>query len=348
MTNGKTLRLLSYIAKRIMLLISSMLGLIILLFLLTRALPGDPARLALGPSATKEMIENLRHMWGLDQPLHIQFLNYLKDVISGNWGKSIVTWQYVISDLARYVPATLELTIIGMTIAIIMGTFLGVISAHHKNKWPDHLARVFALFGNAFPRFWLGIFLQIIVAFTLKIFPIYGRIAANVKPPTSITGLYLLDSLLTLNWTAFQSSLHHIILPAITYSIGPLAYIAQLTRSAMIEESTKDYVTSVKANGLPESLITYVYMLRNALIPALTIITMSFAQGLSGSILVEAVFNWPGMGAYLISAIMFTDINAIVGASIVVGLAVAISNMVADILYGYIDPRIRYGEASSR
>lgn len=337
-----------YVRGRLLQLPLLLFGLATVLFLLTRAMPGDPARLALGPEATKEQIENLRHIWGLDQPPYIQYFMYVRGLVWGDWGKSLFTMNYVKDDIFRFLPATIELAVVGMTFAVALGLFTGVFAAHHKDAWPDHLSRFFSLAGVSLPRFWTGIMLQIVVGFWLQLLPITGRIARHIQPPTHVTGLYIFDSLVTLNWTAFHSSLLHIFLPAVTYSFGVIANISRLTRSSMIDEATKDYVTAARANGLPETLVVYVYMFKNSFLPALTIITLAFAHSLSGSILVESVFNWPGMGLYLVSAISFTDINAIVASSIIVGLAVILANLVTDVLYAYIDPRIRYAERALR
>lgn len=327
---------------RLLQLIPVMIGVTILVFLLTRALPGDPVRIALGPYATPEQIEHLRHLWGLDQPLHVQYINYVRGLFYGDWGISIVTRDNVLDDIIWFFPATFELTLVAMSISTLLGIPLGIISATRKDSAVDHGARLLSLGGAGLPTFWTGLLLQIVIVSLGSLLPISGRI--GVAPPYSITGLYILDSLITLNWDAFWSSLSHIILPAFTLSLPALANISRITRTKMIDQTSKDYVSTARANGMPESLIVYVYMFRNAFSASLTMITLMFGYSMAGAVLVESVFNWPGMGHYLVKAIHFTDVNAIVGVAIVVGLSVVLANFVADLLYGYLDPRIRYGE----
>jgi peptide/nickel transport system permease protein len=320
-------------------MIPVLIGLSILIFTLSRMMPGDSVRLTLGPEATQEQIQNMREQMGLNDSLPVQYLKYMQGVFQGDWGESLRTNRNVFLDLVQTFPATFELTTVAMFISIIFGVPLGVISAVRKDKWEDHATRVIALGGVAVPRFWLGIMLQIVFAYWLSLLPIVGR---GEIVPTTITGLRLLDSLITLNFAAFFDSLKHIILPAFALSLGTLAQIMRLTRANMIEQVRKDYILAAQAYGLPKIMIVYKYMLKNAFTSTLTIIGLSYGFLLGYAFLVEAVFGWPGMAQYGIQAVIYKDFNAIVGVTMVIGFAFAIGNLVVDMLYGYLDPRIKY------
>lgn len=328
-----------FLIKRILHIIPVLIGLSILIFALSRIMPGDSVRLALGPEATQEQIEVMRDSMGLDDPLPIQYFNYMKGVFKGDMGQSLRTNRNVVTDLIETFPATFELISISMIISIFLGIPLGVISAVRKNKWEDHLTRVIALSGIALPRFWLAIMLQILFAYWFSILPIVGR---GDIVPTTITGMRILDSLLTLNFTALVTSVQHIILPSIALSVATLAQIMRLTRSNMLEQLNKDYILAAKSYGLPKGIIVYKYMLKNALTSTLTIIGLSFASLLGNAFLVEAVFGWPGMAQYGVQGLIYKDYNAIVGVTLVIGVVFAVANLIVDILYGIIDPRIKY------
>ena len=327
-------------------MVPTLVGLSILIFFVSRILPGDPARLALGPDATKEQVQKLRKEMGLDDPLHIQYLTYVQGLLHGDWGKSLITHRNVLDDLKERLSASIELTTAAMILAIIIGIPLGVIASNNKDRWEDNLSRAVSFAGVSMPRFWVGILLQILVYLIISRFynwPIFGRI--GVDPPRYITGLYTVDSLLTLNWSAFSSSLKHLMLPAFTLSLASIAQITRMIRASMIEQSRKDYILAAKAFGLPSNLIVYKYMLKNAFSSTLTVIGMIYGFLLGNAFLVEAVFSWPGLAGYGIKAVIhFKDFNAITGVVIVIGVMFLLVNFIVDILYGFLDPRIRYGE----
>jgi peptide/nickel transport system permease protein len=320
------------------------LGITVLIFVLTRLLPGDPVRLALGPNATAEMVEHARQVWNLDKPLYIQYLTYLSGFFMGNWGISLRTNNNVLQELVRFAPASYELIAVAVSFATIVGIPLGVVSAVHKDEWEDHSGRLLSITGISMPLFWIGIVLQVFLASYLKLVPIGGRLGEGATPPVTITGFYLIDSLVTGNWNSFWNSAYHIALPAFVLSFPALANISRLVRSAMVDERGKDYVLLQTAYGMPPPLITYKYMLRNSLSAALTMIALMFAYSLGSVVLVETVFFWPGIGYYLVDAIFFKDLNAITSVVILVGVLVLAANFIVDLLYGYVDPRIRYGE----
>jgi len=337
------MRFRDYLLKRLLLFIPTLFGIVVLIFLLVQLLPGDPARLALGPDAPMSQIISLRHSLGLDKPIHVQFIIFLDNFIHGKMGLSLLTNRDVYQDVTQFYPASLELSIVAMSIAIIIGIPLGIISGIKQNKLVDHLSRIVSLFGVSIPRFWLAIMLVLAFSFYMRILPISGRIASGISPPTHITGLYLIDSLITLNMPAFISSFKHIILPAVSLSVSPLAQIVRLLRAGIIEHKRSPSVMMMKSNGMPEDLINRKYLFKLSFIPVLSIIGLLFASVIAMSFVVETVFSWPGIGRYGANAVLYADFNAIVGVTILVGITFIIVNFIVDMFYGYFDPRIRYG-----
>lgn len=331
----------AYLIRRILHIIPVMVGLSILIFAVSRVIPGDPVRLALGPEATTEQVEQLRHQMGLDRPLHVQYLNYVGGLLRGDFGYSLRTHRNVTKDLKDFFPATLELTTVAMALSIAVGVPLGIISAVRKDSIGDHSSRIIALAGVALPRFWLAILLQLAFAYHLGLLPTIGR---GPAPPVQITGLYLLDSLLALDFRAFTVSAKHIAMPALALSVGTLAQIMRLIRASMIDEMRRDYALAARSYGLPANLIIYKYLLKNAFTATLTIIGLSYGFLLGNAFLVEYVFAWPGLAFYGVDALLFKDFNGVIAVTLVVGMAYAVVNLLVDILYGYIDPRVRYGE----
>ncbi|MBM3471199.1 MAG: ABC transporter permease [Armatimonadetes bacterium] len=331
----------TYLLRRILHIIPVMVGLSILIFTISRVIPGDPVRLALGPEATVEQVEQLRHQMGLDRPLHVQYLNYVGGLLRGDFGYSLRTHRNVTKDLIDFFPATLELTTVAMAISIAVGVPLGIISAVRKDSMGDHASRLVALAGVALPRFWLAILLQIVFAYKLGLLPTIGR---GPAPPVAITGFYLVDSLLVLDIRSFLVSAKHIAMPAFALSVGTLAQIMRLIRASMIDETRRDYALAARSYGLPANLIVYKYMLKNAFTATLTIIGLSYGFLLGNAFLVEYVFAWPGLAFYGVDALLFKDFNGVIAVTLVIGMAFALVNLLVDILYGYIDPRVRYGE----
>jgi peptide/nickel transport system permease protein len=319
-------------------------GAAVLIFFLVRVLPGDSARLALGPSATEEQVNALRRMWGLERPIYEQFFTFVTGLLSGDWGVSLRTRNPVFSEISIFLPSTAELTLFSLFITVFVGFPLGVIAAANRNKLPDHISRILSLGGLALPQFWLAIVIQLALAYYLRLLPIQGRLLIGMNPPQPITGMYLLDSLLTLNWTTFVDSFLHLLLPGSVLSFTGLAQISRYTRSSMIDEMDKDYVELAKAYGLPRRLVLYGYMLINALPASLTQLALIFGYSFGGALLIEAVYSWPGMGLYIILAVYWKDLNAITASVVVIALTVSAATLVSDILNAFIDPRIRLGE----
>jgi peptide/nickel transport system permease protein len=334
-----------FIFRRLFLLIFMLLGVMILTFFLSRVIPGDPAQMAAGMRASKQQVENVRARMGLDRPLVEQFLIYGGDLLQGDLGMSIMNHKPVMDNLRQFFPATVELTLAAFLIAALIGVPLGVIAALNKDKWIDHLSRLGALAGIAFPSFWLGIVLILIFFFYLDWLPGGRRVEVSVvlgrkAPP--ITNLLLVDSLLTGDWTLFQDALRHIILPAITLALGPLARFMRFTRTVVLEEIRKPYVLTARSKGLLPRVVTRRHILRNALIPTVTIMGLAVGYMLSGSVLVETIFNWPGIGNYAFDAVFNMDYPSIVGVTLLATICFLLVNLATDLAYVALDPRIRY------
>lgn len=328
-----------FIIKRLLQIIPVLLGLSILIFFLSRLMPGDPVRLALGPEATQEQIEAMEKALGLNENIFVQYFKYLGGLFTGDWGMSLQTHRNVFVEIVERFPATLELTTMAMLISIIIGVPLGIIAAVKKDKFPDHFSRILSLGGVAIPKFWLGIMLQLVFAYWFSLLPTVGR--GDIIPET-ITGLRVLDSLITFNMPALMDSIKHLILPSIALSLGTIAQITRLTRSNMIEQLNRDYILAATAYGLPKSIVILKYMLKNAFTSTLTVIGLSYGFLLGNAFLVEAVYGWPGLAQFAIQSVIFKDINAIVGVTLVIGIVFAITNLIIDLIYGFLDPRIKY------
>lgn len=331
-----------YLIRRTASIIPVFFGVSMLIFVLARVIPGAPARQALGPRATDESVQQLRDQLGLDEPVWVQYYNYMSGLLQGDMGQSLTTGQNVSKDLIEFFPATFELTTIAMLLAILFGVPLGVYAGQNKDRLGDNVSRAFSFFAVSLPRFWAGILLQLLIAFHLGLLPSTGRIADGIVLPVEVTGLLLIDSTLAWNVPAFVSASKHLLLPAVTLALAPMADIARLTRSSFIEEFNQDYVEGLRTHGLPEKLIAYKYVLKKSFASTLTIIGLDYGALLGSAFLVEIVFAWPGMARYGVQAILQTDINAIVGVTLVVSLGFLLANLLVDVLYGYFDPRVRF------
>ena len=330
----------TYIIRRIFFTIFMLFGITIMTFTISHIIPGDPVGTLLGERGTEQQITYLRHKLGLDQPLWKQYVIYMNQLIHLDMGKSIRTNRPVIKDLAQYFPATFELSTVAIFFSILLGIPAGIISAIKKDKWLDHFTRIFSLLGVSIPVFWLGLILLALFYAKLGIFPSSGRIDIFIDPPTRITGLYLIDSLLTHNWETFINSLWHLILPAFCLGYLSMARIARMMRASMLEVIGQDYIRTARAEGLSEGKIIWKYALKNAFIPTLTVIGLSYGSLLSGAVLTETIFSWPGLGKYVVDSALFLDFSAIMGVTLVIAGIYSIANMVVDILYSFFDPRV--------
>jgi len=330
-----------YITKRLLMLIPVLLGASILVFSLIHLAPGDPARTIAGEHASIQTIERIQEKYGLNKPLPTQYWIWLKQALQGDFGRSIVSNEYVSKEIWNRFPNTVELTLLAMFIAVVIGVTAGIVSASRQYSFLDYGFMGMALFGVSMPVFWLGIMLMMIFGVYLRWFPIGGRMSIMISF-TRITGFYLLDSVIAGNWKAFISALRHLILPAIALGTIPMATIARVTRSSMLEVLRQDYIRTERAKGLSERLVIYKHAVRNALIPVVTVIGLNFGLLLAGAILTETVFSWPGLGRYVVKAVQMRDYPAVQGCVLFFAFIFVIVNLITDIIYVYIDPRIKY------
>lgn len=323
-----------------------LVGLSVLIFIIARILPGDPARLALGPFASQEMVTRLRHQMGMDQPLHLQYVAYVSGIFRGDLGLSFQTRRSVSLDIAHYLPATLELVLVAIIWVLIIGVPFGVLAGRYKDSWLDNISRVVAFVGVAVPPFVVGLIGQLIFSYGLGILPTTGRLSLLTPMPPTRTGLLILDSLIAGNFSAFGDALIHILLPSLAIAMTGIGQITRLTRGSVSDVLGKDYIEAARAFGIPNRYVTFKYMLKPSFIPPLTVLGLTFASELGNAFLVEQVFSWPGMARYGIQAILRKDFNAIMGVVLIIGLAFVAVNFVVDVLAGYVDPRIRIQEES--
>jgi peptide/nickel transport system permease protein len=335
-----------YMLRRLIGIFLVIMGVTLITFFTIHLVPSDPARLWAGSRATREQVEQTRLQLGLDQPLYVRYAIYLNNLFHGDLGYSCHTRRPVILDIRDYFPATFELTTLAMILAIAVGLPLGVVSAVKKNTVIDHLSRIFSLAGVSMPSFWFGLMMQLLFASTLHLLPLSGMIDPFVQvhsPIQKITGLSILDATITGNWTALFSVLEHMVLPALVLSYSSLVIITRMVRSSMIEVIKQDYIRTARSKGLPERVVIYKHALKNALLPTTTVIGLSYGFMLGGSVLVESVFDWPGIGLYATQSALIIDYPSILGVTFLFAIIYSVVNLVVDLFYGLIDPRIRYG-----
>jgi peptide/nickel transport system permease protein len=337
------MKLTHMIIRRLVLQVFVLFGLSVITFVISHVLPTDPIRLMMGAKGgtySPILYETLRKKWGLDRPLYEQYVVYMTNLFHGDLGTSIHSKRPVMTDLMDYFPATFELAIFAMIISFSVAIVLGVISARYKDKLPDNLVRLFSLFGISMPVFWIGLLSLAIMYYRLGwVGP--GRISIYLEPPTRITNLFLLDSILTGNWTTFVDSLQHIILPALVLGFESTAMITRITRGSMLDVLSQDYIRTAHAKGLSERVVYYKHALKNALIPVSTVVGLGFGWLLGGSVLVETIFNWPGLGRYVVHASLSSDFMPILGVTLFIALIFTTVNLIVDLAYYVLDPRIR-------
>lgn len=332
------MRILSFILGRLAATPYVIFGLITLVFFIVRVTPADPITFIAGEHATEEQIAELKHKWGLDKPLPLQFAIYLKQILKGDFGISFYTHQPVLEDLIKRLPATLELTIAAMVLSVLMAIPLGIASALWRNSLFDHLLRIVTIGGLSIVGFWLGIMLQLIFSYQLGYFPLSGRI--SVMPPEHITGFYILDSVLTLNGEALLSAMKHLVLPATAVAFSSFAVITRFVRAGVLDVLQSDYVLYERAMGLPFIVIILKYVLRNAVTSAITQIGLVFAALLGGAaVVIEAVFDWPGVGLFLVQSTLLADYKVILGVTLWIGLVFILANLLIDMAQVIVDPR---------
>ncbi|MCW2637824.1 MAG: hypothetical protein JWP76_130 [Dactylosporangium sp.] len=336
--------MLRYVAKRLGISVITLAGLLVVVFLITRILPGDAAAARLGPEATKSDVAALRHQYGLDKPLPAQFVDYVVNVLHGNLGRSVATGHSVTTELMQRLPATIELTLAALLVGALIGFPLGLVGALQRGRWADAAVRVFAVLGNSVALFWLGLLLVYFLFFRFHMFPApVGRLPIGVEPPGDITGLYVIDALLTGQPATAGAALRQLLLPALTLGIGVAAPILKMVRSSMIQTLSSDYVRAASALGVPRRAVVAVDALRNALLPVLTLVGIVVGFLIGGNVIVEFLFSWPGMGRYAYDGLQSNDLEVLQGFVVVVGVIYILLNLAIDLLYSVIDPRIRVG-----
>jgi peptide/nickel transport system permease protein len=332
-----------YVAKRVLLLVLILLGVSVLVFLMLRLIPGDAARLLLGEFASPAELSRLRTQLGLDQSVMTQYGIYLVRILHGDFGNSVRTGAPVIGEIGVRLVATIELSVAAMLIAVVLGISAGVISAVWQYSVLDYGAMVLALIGVSMPIFWLGLMLIYVFAVKIPILPMMGRISMGVDVP-SVTGLLMVDTLLAGHLSAFWDAFRHLILPSFTLATIPMAVVARMTRSSMLEVLSRDYVRTARAKGMDEAVVILRHALRNAFLPVVTVIGLNFGLLLGGAVLTETIFSWPGLGRYVVDSLMARDYAAVQGCILVFSLIMAVSNLMVDLVYILLDPRIRIHE----
>jgi peptide/nickel transport system permease protein len=340
----KRYSLLRALGRRIGSSLLILFGVSILIFCIARIIPGDPARIALGPNATQQQVDALRVAEHFDQPIFIQYGYWLWDVLHGNLGTSLYTQRPVTTDIAQFLPASLELVLSAGILMIVIGIPLGLVTARFRNRLPDHLGRLVAVLAVCTPAFVWGVIMQLVLGYFVPLFPIEGRLDSSAGPPPFHTGFYIIDSLIAGNIPLLGQTLYHLVLPALALALAGIGQTARLTRSSMIEAYRQPYVEMARAYGFSERRIATRWAFRPSLIPTLTVLGLDFAALLANAFLVERVFVWPGLSSYGVDVILHKDLDAIVGTVLVIAGMFVFANLVVDILVSIINPRIRLME----
>ena len=333
---------LKYILKRILMVIPVLLGVSVIIFLITRILAPDPAPVVLGEHATSEAMIKWRADNGLADPVWLQFINFIGNALHGDLGTSYYSHQPVTNEIAARFPATAELAICAIIIAALVGVALGVVAAVRKNKAADHVSTVVALVGVSMPIFWSGILLIILFSGILHILPSNGRTSPSLQPSGG-TGFYIIDTIANGNMEALGDVLVHLILPTLALSLYSMAIITRMTRSSMLDTLNEDYVRTARAKGLKERIVNIRHALRNAMLPVSTVIGLQFGSLLGGALLTETVFSWPGIGRYAVDSVLKSDFPVVQGVVLLVAVIFVFMNLIVDIVYAYLDPRIKLG-----
>ena len=333
--------MLSYLLRRALTLLLVLFGLSILIFIIARIVPGDPARIALGPLATATQVEELREEMGLNASFPIQLWSYLSGLVQGDLGKSLLTSRPVMDDIRGALPATFELVLVTIILQIFISIPLGVMAAIYRNTWIDNLLRVISLIGVVTPGFVLAIILQLVAAHYLGFLPVTGRLDGGIDFEANFTGLLLIDGTLAGRFDVVLDAIRHLFLPAIALSAAGIGQVMRITRTAMIEVSSRDFVEATRAYGIPEKVVTFRYMLRVASVAPLTILGLEFASLIGNAFIVEFVFSRPGIASYGVRTILQKDLNAVIGVVLVSGVFFVVANLTIDIILGLLDPRHR-------
>ena len=334
---------LDYILKRLVMAVFVLLSVSIVTFIIARVVPSNPAAAWVGPRPTQEQIAKATIELGLDKPLYVQYARYMEGIFQGDLGTSVTTRQPILTDIRAFLPATLELVLAGMLIAVVVGIPLGVLSGANKGSWLDHLTRLGSIAGVSMPAFLLGLLLQLLFFRQLGWLPLGARISTEVSlshPIETITGMYLLDTAVTQNWVAFGDAAIHIILPALALATYPIGLAIRMTRSTMIEVLSEKYILAARISGIRQSAILFVLALKNAIVPTLNALGLAFVYSLTGAILIEVIFSWPGLGTYVTNAVLSVDFPVIVSVTLIMTVFYIFINLLLDIIQAMVDPRV--------
>jgi ABC-type dipeptide/oligopeptide/nickel transport system permease component len=337
------MRKIEFILRRLLSSLFVLIGVSIMTFFIARVVPSNAAELYIGPKARPDDIARVTKQLGLDKPLPVQYAVYMNELIHGDLGQSLGTKRPVMVEITGRLPATLELLFSGMFLAVLIGVPLGVLSARWQGKPIDTAVRIVSILGVSMPAFFLGLLLQILFFRNLHLLPLAARVEGDLRftsPIVETTGFFLLDSLLTRNWVAFKDVLLHLILPALTLAAYPIGLIARMTRASMLEVLEQDYIRTARAYGVREAVITYLYALKNAIGPTLTVTGITFAYALTGTFFVEFIFNWPGLGLFTTRSLTGLDYPAIMGVTLFGAFGYVLINLIVDLLQAWVDPRI--------
>ena len=334
---------LRYALRRVITSLLLVLGVTLVTFVLTNLVPGDPVAASLGQRAAEDpaIVAHFRAEYGLDKPLIVQYFTYLGNLLHGNLGVSTTTHNPVADDLAQALPATLEIAIGAIVLSVIIGVVLGTVAAYRRGKVSDHVLRVVSLAGLSVPTFWLALVLYYVFYFKLHIAPGSGRLSSDFNTPPHVTGLYTVDALLAGQLDTFFDALSHLFLPVLVLTLYTVGLLTRFVRTAVLEVLDQDYVRAARAKGLPTRTVVWSYVLRGASIPVLTVVGLAFGSLLSGTVLVESIFAWPGIGSYAYQAASHLDLPGIMGVGLVIGVMYLLVNLIVDLLYGLLDPRVR-------
>lgn len=332
---------LSFVVRRTFQSLFVLLGLSVVIFIISRVVPGDPARMAVGYRAPERVVEHMREYMHLNEPLPVQYGYWLRGALSGDFGKSLVTRRQVVQDIKQFFPATFELALFAGLVMSIGGITLGTLSAHYKDRWVDNLVRIFAYLGVVTPAFVFGVIFLLAFGFWLHWLPSTGRLSQNITPPPTVVGLMIVDTLLAGDLEAFVDALRHLLMPGTALAMAGLAQSARLTRATMSSNLAKDYIAAERALGVSERLILWRFLLKPSLIPTVSILGLDFAATIGNAFLLELIFQWPGISRYGVSAMMHKDLNAISAVVLVLGLVFVTVNIAVDLIVGALDPRIR-------
>ena len=340
----KTLRLqrqIKYIIRRLIHSILVILGLSLVIFIISRIMPGDPARMALGPRAPEEVVQRLRVEMHLDKTIPVQYLHWLKGAVQGDFGKSLRSERPVMEDIINVFPATLELAFYILIFMSIFGFGIGTLSARYRDTWVDNLGRIISYLGVITPPFVFALLGMMVFAYFIPILPPMGRISPDIVAPVKITGFLTVDALIQGNFTAFFSALRHLILPTISLGLVGMAEESRIVRGSVCNNMDQDYIAAARSYGIPERIITFRDLLKPSLIPGVSILGLEFATVMANALLVELIFNWPGFARYTMKAMLGKDLNAISAAVLLVGVVFIFSNILVDIAVNILDPRIK-------